>query len=121
MQADIRRCPGTLVVNVTSLFHTDGTKSITTAVDAGGVTAEHMPPLEVEDFLMRHLTTACTLTALLTGAFAQGAAADISAEEAWGALRDIRRVVTGCLEVERREKRIGSSLEAFINSFVWSE
>jgi len=30
----------------------------------------------------------------------------------WAALRAIRRVVTGALEVERREKRIGSSLEA---------
>jgi isoleucyl-tRNA synthetase len=30
----------------------------------------------------------------------------------WGKLRDIRRVVTGALEVERREKRIGASLEA---------
>ncbi len=30
----------------------------------------------------------------------------------WRSLRDIRRVVTGALEVERREKRIGASLEA---------
>src|SRR3990167_9174716 len=30
----------------------------------------------------------------------------------WDSLRSIRRVVTGALEVERREKRIGSSLEA---------
>jgi isoleucyl-tRNA synthetase len=30
----------------------------------------------------------------------------------WEKLRDIRRVVTGALEVERREKRIGASLEA---------
>ncbi|MFZ5618082.1 MAG: isoleucine--tRNA ligase [Pseudomonadota bacterium] len=30
----------------------------------------------------------------------------------WETLRDIRRVVTGALEVERREKRIGASLEA---------
>ena len=32
--------------------------------------------------------------------------------EKWRVIRDIRRVVTGALEVERREKRIGSSLEA---------
>ena len=32
--------------------------------------------------------------------------------ERWATVRDIRRVVTGALEVERREKRIGSSLEA---------
>jgi isoleucyl-tRNA synthetase len=30
----------------------------------------------------------------------------------WETLRQVRRVVTGALEVERREKRIGSSLEA---------
>ncbi|TNE58421.1 MAG: isoleucine--tRNA ligase [Alphaproteobacteria bacterium] len=30
----------------------------------------------------------------------------------WKTLRELRRVVTGALEVERREKRIGSSLEA---------
>ena len=30
----------------------------------------------------------------------------------WEAIRDVRRVVTGALEVERAAKRIGSSLEA---------
>ena len=30
----------------------------------------------------------------------------------WKKIRTVRRVVTGALEVERREKRIGSSLEA---------
>ncbi|MEM6616518.1 MAG: isoleucine--tRNA ligase [Pseudomonadota bacterium] len=30
----------------------------------------------------------------------------------WATIRQIRRVVTGALEIERREKRIGSSLEA---------
>ena len=30
----------------------------------------------------------------------------------WETLRDIRRVVTGAIEIERREKRIGASLEA---------
>jgi len=30
----------------------------------------------------------------------------------WARIRDLRRVVTGALEIERREKRIGSSLEA---------
>ncbi|PWR23558.1 isoleucine--tRNA ligase [Zavarzinia compransoris] len=30
----------------------------------------------------------------------------------WDRLRDLRRVVTGALEIERREKRIGSSLQA---------
>ncbi len=30
----------------------------------------------------------------------------------WATIRKVRRVVTGALEVERREKRIGASLEA---------
>jgi isoleucyl-tRNA synthetase len=32
--------------------------------------------------------------------------------EKWNLIRSVRRVVTGALEIERREKRIGSSLEA---------
>jgi isoleucyl-tRNA synthetase len=32
--------------------------------------------------------------------------------ERWGLIRDLRRVVTGALEIERAEKRIGSSLQA---------
>ncbi|MGI9374080.1 MAG: isoleucine--tRNA ligase, partial [Hyphomicrobiales bacterium] len=32
--------------------------------------------------------------------------------EKWNKIRSVRRVVTGALEIERREKRIGSSLEA---------
>ncbi len=32
--------------------------------------------------------------------------------EKWRKIRQVRRVVTGALEIERREKRIGSSLEA---------
>lgn len=32
--------------------------------------------------------------------------------EKWGKIRDLRRVVTGALEIERREKRIGAGLEA---------
>ena len=37
---------------------------------------------------------------------------DIALAEKWNDIRNVRRVVTGALEVERREKRIGSSLEA---------
>jgi isoleucyl-tRNA synthetase len=37
---------------------------------------------------------------------------DTKLEAKWGKVRALRRVVTGALEVERREKRIGSSLEA---------
>jgi isoleucyl-tRNA synthetase len=37
---------------------------------------------------------------------------DAALAEKWRALRDLRRVVTGALELERAAKRIGSSLEA---------
>ena len=36
----------------------------------------------------------------------------------WSELRDVRRVVTGALEVERAAKRIGSSLQAAIEIYV---
>ncbi len=43
---------------------------------------------------------------------AQKAWRDDVLAERWGKLRDIRRAVTGAIEIERREKRIGASLEA---------
>ena len=36
----------------------------------------------------------------------------------WQLIRAVRRVVTGALEIERREKRIGSSLEAAPKVFI---
>ncbi|MEM8948727.1 MAG: isoleucine--tRNA ligase, partial [Pseudomonadota bacterium] len=36
----------------------------------------------------------------------------------WERIRSVRRVITGALEVERREKRIGSSLEAAPKVYV---
>jgi isoleucyl-tRNA synthetase len=36
----------------------------------------------------------------------------------WAGLRDVRRVVTGALEIERAEKRIGSSLQAAVHVFA---
>ncbi len=38
--------------------------------------------------------------------------------EKWRKVRELRRVVTGALEVERREKRIGSSLESAPDVYV---
>jgi len=38
--------------------------------------------------------------------------------EKWQKIRQVRRVVTGALEIERREKRIGSSLEAAPKVYV---
>jgi isoleucyl-tRNA synthetase len=43
---------------------------------------------------------------------------DTALEAKWEKIRDVRRVVTGALEVERREKRIGSSLEAAPRIYV---
>lgn len=41
--------------------------------------------------------------------------------EKWARVRSIRRVVTGALEIERREKRIGSSLQAAVNIYLSEE
>jgi len=41
--------------------------------------------------------------------------------EKWAKIRTVRRVVTGALEIERREKRIGSSLEAAPRVFITDE
>src|SRR5262249_56132661 len=38
--------------------------------------------------------------------------------ERWARLRDLRRVVTGALELERGAKRLGSSLQAAVELFV---
>ncbi|MFC7048528.1 isoleucine--tRNA ligase [Emcibacter nanhaiensis] len=43
---------------------------------------------------------------------------DEALAEKWTKVRSLRRVVTGALEVERREKRIGSSLQAKVSVFV---
>jgi len=43
---------------------------------------------------------------------------DPALAERWAGLRDLRRVVTGALEVERAEKRIGSSLQAAVAIFA---
>ncbi len=46
---------------------------------------------------------------------------DDALAEKWRKIRQVRRVVTGALEIERREKRIGSSLEAAPEIFVSDE
>jgi isoleucyl-tRNA synthetase len=43
---------------------------------------------------------------------------DDSLGERWAVLRDLRRVVTGALELERGAKRLGSSLQAAVELFV---
>jgi isoleucyl-tRNA synthetase len=46
---------------------------------------------------------------------------DEALAEKWRRLRAVRRVVTGALEIERRERRIGSSLEAAPKVYVANE
>ncbi len=46
---------------------------------------------------------------------------DEALAEKWRKIRQVRRVVTGALEVERREKRIGSSLEAAPEIYISDE
>ena len=43
---------------------------------------------------------------------------DAALAEKWRKVRQVRRVVTGALEIERKEKRIGSSLEAAPEIFI---
>ncbi len=43
---------------------------------------------------------------------------DVALGERWAELRDMRRVVTGALELERGAKRLGSSLQAAVELFV---
>jgi len=43
---------------------------------------------------------------------------DASLGERWAELRDVRRVITGALELERGAKRLGSSLQAAVEVFV---
>jgi len=46
---------------------------------------------------------------------------DVALAQKWEKIRKVRRVVTGALEIERREKRIGSSLEAAPEIFIVDE
>ena len=57
----------------------------------------------------RPRTTACTCAPSPT---LPASGATRRWRERWERIREVRRVVTGALEVERREKRIGSSLQA---------
>jgi isoleucyl-tRNA synthetase len=43
---------------------------------------------------------------------------DEALDQRWQVLRDLRRVVTGALELERAAKRLGSSLQAAVELFV---
>lgn len=57
---------------------------------------------------MKHFRTTCAVSALISAAFAQGAAADITADEAWTSLRDM---LTGSgYSVDSSESREGNAL-----------
>ena len=43
---------------------------------------------------------------------------DDALADKWGKIREVRKVVTGALEIERREKRIGSSLESSPDIYI---
>ncbi|WP_084397788.1 isoleucine--tRNA ligase [Henriciella aquimarina] len=71
-----------------------------------------MPFTTEEAFLMSHVAGKADSVHLLT--FPETPESWLDAEHAarWEKIFKVRRVVTGALEVERREKRIGASLEA---------
>lgn len=71
-----------------------------------------MPFTTEEAFLMSHIAGKADSVHLLT--FPHTSESWLDAEHAarWEKIFKVRRVVTGALEVERREKRIGASLEA---------
>ncbi|MAC79595.1 MAG: DUF2125 domain-containing protein [Rhodobacteraceae bacterium] len=57
---------------------------------------------------MKHFRTTCAVSALVSAALAQGAAADITAEDAWGAMRDL--LAGSGYAVDGSETRDGDTL-----------
>ena len=71
-----------------------------------------MPFTTEEAFMASHLAKTSDSVHLLTFPSAPAEWKDEAIAAKWAKIFKVRRVVTGALEVERREKRIGSSLEA---------
>ena len=71
-----------------------------------------MPFTTEEAFMASHLAKTSDSVHLLTFPPAPAEWKDEAIAAKWAKIFKVRRVVTGALEVERREKRIGSSLEA---------
>ncbi|WP_300390091.1 isoleucine--tRNA ligase [Henriciella sp.] len=71
-----------------------------------------MPFTTEEAFLMSHFADRADSVHLLTFPDTPESWLDAAHAERWEKIFKVRRVVTGALEVERREKRIGASLEA---------
>lgn len=73
-----------------------------------------------EAFLMSRLAEKAESVHLLQFPETPSTWADEELATTWAGIFDVRRVVTGALEVERREKRIGSSLEAAPEVYISS-
>ncbi|RIJ31217.1 isoleucine--tRNA ligase [Henriciella algicola] len=71
-----------------------------------------MPFTTEEAFLMSHIAGKADSVHLLTFPQTPDSWLDAAHAARWEQIFKVRRVVTGALEVERREKRIGASLEA---------
>jgi isoleucyl-tRNA synthetase len=72
-----------------------------------------------EAWIARHGETACVHLEDFAEVPASWRNKDLEAR--WDKIRTVRRVVTGALEIERQEKRIGSSLEAAPTVYVADE
>ena len=71
-----------------------------------------MPFTTEEAFMASHLAKTSDSVHLLTFEDVPAGWKDEALATQWAKIFKVRRVVTGALEIERREKRIGSSLEA---------
>ena len=74
-----------------------------------------------EAWLSRHGDAEDVSVHLETYADVPAAWRDAALGEKWAKLRDLRRVVTGALEIERAQKRIGSGLQAAARLFAPAE
>jgi isoleucyl-tRNA synthetase len=72
-----------------------------------------------EAWMLRHGEASCVHLELFPDV--PDAWRDTALEAKWKQIRQVRSVVTGALEIERREKRIGSSLEAAPQVFIADE
>ena len=70
-----------------------------------------MPFTTEESFMASHLAATSDSVHLLTFGDVPSDWKDEALAEKWAKIFKVRRVVTGALEIDRREKRIGSSLE----------
>ena len=77
-----------------------------------------MPFTTEEAFLMSHIAGKADSVHLLTFPETPESWLDPAHAERWEKIFKVRRVVTGALEVERREKRIGASLEAAPDVYI---